>query len=172
MKTRVKGLIVFIIFCFILLFFSTPAVLCLTGNTLTKQVIDTEIVSQDVNWSISSISEPKGLMGMVLFNGWAFDKTAPKKVGRQVSLILKSDESAYEIVSEMFDTPDIVVHFKDLDLATEDIGFSGSFSTIPLPDGKYELFIKYSDERERPVIVYTGRYFVKGGRSFEKLPKD
>ena len=172
MKTRAKGLIIFVLVGIILLIFSTPMVLRFSGNHFATNAIDTDAVPNDVVWSISKFTEPNGMLESVYFEGWAFDKAAPSVAGRHVSLLLKTDKHTYEIVSGNFDLPSLRIHFTDLDLNPEGLRFTGTFSTIGLRDGKYELFLKYWDEREEPVIVSTGRFFVKGRGHFEELPKN
>jgi hypothetical protein len=171
MKTRTKGLIVFILIGLVLLLFSTRIILLLTGHKLSKEQIDTTVLSRDIAFSVDNINKPKGILELVYFNGWAFDKTFPTSLERNISFILKADDYAYEISAKTFSLPNIAEYFADQNVTSEGLGYIGSFSTIALQDGKYELFIKYWDERHTPAIVYTGRFFVKGGGAFEEIPR-
>lgn len=171
MKTRIKGLLVFILIGVVLLLFSTRLILMLTGYKLSKEQIDTTVLAQDIAFSIDNINTPKGLLDLVYFNGWAFDKTFPTSLERNISFILKTDGYAHEIPAKTFSMPNIAEYFEAQNVTSEGLGYTGSFSTIALQDGKYELFIKYWDERNSPAIVFTGRIFVKGGGAFEEIPR-
>lgn len=171
MKPRLKGLIVFILVGLVLLLFSTRLILILTGYSLSKVQIETKNLSQDIAWSIDSINAPAGILDVVYFNGWAFDRTFPSSLERNISFILKTDGYAHEITAKTFSMPNIAEYFEAQNVTSEGLGYTGSFSTIALQDGKYELFIKYWDERNSPAIVFTGRIFVKGGGAFEEIPR-
>lgn len=172
MKPRLKGLIVFILIGIVLLLFSTRIILLLTGYSLSKVQIETKNFSQDIAWSIDNINAPVGILDLVYFNGWAFDRTFPTSLERNISFILKTDGYAHEIKAKTFSLPNIAEYFEAQNVTSEGLGYTGSFSTIALQDGKYELLIKYWDERNTPAIVYTGRVFVKGGGDFEEIPRE
>ena len=171
MKTRNKVLIVLLLFGIVLLFSSTKILLTVTGYNLKKQDIDVSMATEEsVNYHIGKFSSPEGIMRIISFEGWALNPGYKTNSRRHVSLILKSEDTAYEVPSTGYSRPDVSTHFSNLKLDPNDLGFTGKFSILALQDGTYELFIKAWEVGKAPFLRSTNKIFVKTGESFEELP--
>jgi hypothetical protein len=169
MNKSYKILLVFVVAGLILLLFSTKIVLLMTGNALEKKQIDTTITSPDLHYYIDIISPPEGLLKSIFIRGWAFDTKFQADSKRQITMILKSDTFAYEIPTFSESREDVRNAFPDYALTANDLGFGGTFSSIAIQEGKYELFLEVGEVGAETALVKTNKTFIKEGVQFEEV---
>lgn len=159
MNKRRNHYILFVILWLVLFIFSTDLILLATGNRLRQVSIDTTVLSPNIRYNIERFSSPEGVLGVVNFEGWALNTTYITDSKKQISLILKSDKHAYELPTEGYKRPDVSEAFKELNLSPEGLGFTGSFSTVAIKPGTYELFIKLWETSKNAEIMSTGKFY-------------
>lgn len=169
MNKRRNHYILFVILWLVLFIFSTDLILLATGNRLQQESIDTTVLSPNIRFNIERFSSPEGILGVVNFEGWALNTTYKADSQKKVSLILKTDNHAYELSTVEYARPDVSAEFKELNLSPEGLGFTGSLSTTAIKSGTYELFIKLWEIGETAEIMNTGKiYHISGLNLFEE----
>lgn len=163
MSNRRNYYVSLVILWLILIFFSTDLILLATGNRLQQVYIDTTVLSPNIRYNIERFSSPEGILGVVNFEGWALNTTYKANSQKKVSFILKNDNHTYELSTVEYKRPDVSEAFKELNLSPEGLGFTGSFSTIAVKNGTYDLFIKLWEIGETAEIMSTGKSYHIGG---------
>lgn len=161
MKKNKWLILIIIAISVVLLLSSTKIVLLLTGYNLEKKKLDNTPLSEDIVFWLEKFSEQKGVLNVISFEGWAINKNYAPDAERNVSLILRAEEYYYELPGDCYKRQDVANHFSELGLNPDGLGFQGSFSTIPIKNGKYELYIKVWESNKEPGLHSMNRYFVK-----------
>ena len=172
MDSRKKWLIVLALVWLLLFFFSTRLTLIATGYNLKKIKNDEFTTSSEIRFDINRFSSPEGLLQKVNFEGWAFNPANQPETGQHASLILKSVDFSYELEADRYRRPDVSRAFPEMNLTPDELGFIGSFSTIAIDTGFYEMFIKLDEADRDPVVISTNKYFQKIGNAFIETEKE
>lgn len=164
--------VLFVILWFLLFLFATNLILLATGYRLNKESVGISALSPNIRYNLERFSSPTGILRIVNFEGWALSTTYQANSQKNVSLILKTDKHSYELSTVGYERPDVSEVFKEFHLSPNDLGFAGSFSTIAIQNGTYELLIKLWEPNEDPELRSTGRFFQKDGQRFIEVQKD
>ena len=156
----------------ILLLFSTRIVLLVTGYYLEKKDIDTTDTSADVMFNFDQFASTGGLMKTYYIRGWALHTGYQTNTEKNISIIFKTDNFAYEIKTTKIVRRDVAVHFSELNLEPEGLGFEETFSTIAFQDASYEMFVKVWETGKEALITTTNRHFIKEGSDFKEVFAD
>ncbi|MDD2522061.1 MAG: hypothetical protein PHW11_04500 [Anaerolineaceae bacterium] len=173
MNPKKKWLIVLVAIWCLLFYFSTWLVLTATGYQLDKNTGDiSATTSSDIRFDFNRFSSPEGILQKVHYEGWALNPFYIPASGWNVSLIFKEDEYFYELKSKAYPRRDVVRAFPELDFPSDDLGFFGSFSTIAIDDGVYELFIKLEEPDSDPIKISTNKFYEKKSNAFFEVERE
>ena len=173
MNSRQKWIIAFVVLWLLLFFFSTKLVLTAAGYNLEKHTDDIfATTSSDIRFDFNRFSSPEGVLRKVHYEGWALNPSYIPASGWNVSLIFKEDEYFYELKSKAYPRRDVVRAFPELDFPSDDLGFFGSFSTIAIDDGVYELFIKLEEPDSDPIKISTNKFYEKKSNAFFEVERE
>lgn len=153
-------------------FLSTKIILKATGYHLNKQNSVLSKPTPEIMFHFDRVSEPKSLLRIIYFEGWAFHPNYKPDSKRHITVILNSKDYSYELPTETYSRSDVVNHFiEKYTLTANDLGFIGSFSIITIKDNDYELFIKIWEENGPTMVINTGKFYNKSGDSFKSISK-
>lgn len=173
-----KKLYIIFMFLFILYLFKADRIMLhYFGDSSNKlETIDfTSIKSNsEVNSNVDMAEYIGGLFNKVYFQGWAYCETGEDNPEKQINLIFKSLNSdlAYIVRSAAQTRHDVYATFKDTKQIYNELnGIETQFSTIPMKNGKYQLFVNVIENSSNYGIGDTGLIFVKDDTSFKKETK-
>lgn len=116
------------------------------------------------------------ILEKIRVNGWALLETEQDNSSRHVSLILNSDRNCYELLLDMEERPDVLVNLKkilkrgELHVPTNQVGFSGEFSTLSMGDGVYDIYVFCWENETDFGIKNTGYQLEKSGADCKISP--
>lgn len=166
MNKKHKLLIAIVVLWLVLFLFSTKIVLLLSGYYLPSSPSHDIQLSETINFHIERFSEPEGVLGVVRFEGWAFNMQYEPETEKNVSLIFKNENQIYEVKTFGYSRLDVAESYAQYNLTPEGLGFTGSFSIFALKDGTYEVFIKVWEDGKSAEMMFTNRIYSKVNNAF------
>lgn len=146
-KNRVYYIIVWGLFILILLF-SNNLITSIKGNNFTKTT-DIFNSSKEVFFSVDEIHFDKDIFGSLIINGWAFCETELDNTNKEIWAVLSNDKNTYKTMIELIERRDVYQVYKGkYKIKNKNHGYFGTFSTIGVKNGIYELglYCKENDE--------------------------
>lgn len=154
----------------IVMFFSTPLILSVSGRNLKITSVDINNDRNTVHFSIDSLRIEKNIFKDVSLTGWVFIEDDGINEDPEASLFLVSDKNTYQVPLALFDRGDIQVALPELKVPKQKVAFSGKFSPIAIENGIYQLYIYKKQNNSLLGIRNTGRSFQVSNALLIELP--
>ena len=156
----------FVIYLFLVVLFiiyminANTIVAYFTGDAVKKTDIKELPIKDRVAYCIDSYYRSDNLEGRVYFSGWAFCETEKDNSNKEISLLFASDNNCYEFKFKPTIRPDITEAYKkSKKIEGINHGFGGEFSTIPMKNGIYKLFIYDRENKKNYGVADTEKLY-------------
>lgn len=157
------------------MFFSTDIITLVYNRGAIIREVDDFLMNDQLSiyYWIDDISVSDNLFNTFSVYGWLFGLPEYQNEDKNVSLLLKSDTSIYEIEAQIFEEEHIRRGLENEGLAINNpnIRFGLTFSPLNFDDGIYQIFLSCKNGDSNSGIVETGYFFEKSKGIFQKYEK-
>lgn len=154
----------------IALIFSTNVVLSIPQRNVFRvqkaQISEFDDLSNNLSYKIDTFIANQDIFYTVEFIGWAFLQDEQDTSDQQIKLIFISEENRYEVETQLQERFDLRQVFIENHISGYKHGFITKFSTLPMKNGIYKLYLYCYENDNTFGMVDTGRMYVKTYRSF------
>lgn len=144
------------------LFFATDIVCASQGIpvNLTAITNDLSSMAKDKVHYAADVRVTENWLDQILIEGWAFCQTSDNNDGKTVSIILQSEQAAFELQGDVLMRIDVKSVFQEL-TDKNNHGFATEFSAAKLPYGVYSIIIKVIENNQNYGVVQVPDKIIK-----------
>lgn len=167
-KNRVIYITIIILFL-VYLFNANNIISSFFRDTVTKTDLTSYQTKDFVNYSVDEFAEYGGLLEKISFKGWAFCETSAMNNQKKISLVFVSDNNVYEFTDKVSNRYELYKAFNgSKKIQGTKHGFVWEFSTIPMRNGIYELYIYCRENDQNYGFVKTDKLYKKDVNGFKE----
>jgi len=162
-------LMVFIVLAVYLVYADTVALTFYDGLQMNTTNFLDYVSTSDGRAHLDNYEKNENLFDEYSFTGWAFCNTTKPNERKEISVVLKKvdDSQCYSITQKPTNRYDVYEAYNDTyDIAGENHGFSVQFTTVPIEDGNYELYVYVCENTDSKCLIDMNMVFEKKGRYF------
>lgn len=123
---------------------------------------------------LDSFEKSSDLFDGYTFSGWAFCDTTQPNENKEISIVLKRDDSneCYTVAQKPSNRQDVYEAFHDThSIVGQNHGVSIQFTTLSMEDGIYELYFHVKENADSSCLLNMNMCFEKKGRRLDICEK-